>query len=517
MSANLVPRAATAAHGRGLAPILVAAFAAAAAAAQNPIQFSELDKFKVPGATTSLCVAAGDVNGDGRIDVVFGRNGADQLYLNNGKGQFTAGNLPGGADNTLSVALGDVDGDRDLDIVFGNGPAQQNRLLRNDGGGSFTDVTATNMPADADRTRGLALVDVDGDLDLDLVCANGGTDVSQQSKLYLNNGAGVFTHAAGRLPTATSTAYAVAAGDVDGDRDADLVIANIGTSFAPTASFLYRNDGSGNFSDATPQLPATNSQYAASVALGDVDGDLDLDIHLGNLASGPLGTDSLWLNNGSGTFTDVSATNLVADNGHGEGNGLGDVDSDGDLDIITVNRFEPPILYVNDGTGVFSEPPRMPLLFDSVTGMTMADLDGDRDLDFVASTNGSPDRFMFNLYHQMHAPNPARVGMPYALDVHARPGFAAINVPAAPFLSLQELPVDFVIEPFGAFRLNPLAMFALPPITILVPGGSFRINLTVPGDTGLIGQPVFTQAFVIHGIDPATWRLTNLMPDTIGA
>mgnify|MGYP003679885308 CR=1 FL=1 len=193
----------------------------------------------------------------------------------------TATQMPADNDDTWSVALGDVDGDGDLDIAIGN-YGQQNQLYLNDGTGTFTDATATHMPVVSSLTSSVALGDVDGDGDLDMVLGNGhpsGFPVYlQQNHLYLNDGAGTFSDAtATQMPWANSATRSVALGDVDGDGDLDLVFGNSGWW-----NRLCLNNGTGTFSDATAtQMPVDNDD-TWSVALGDVDGDGELDIAIGN-------------------------------------------------------------------------------------------------------------------------------------------------------------------------------------------------------------------------------------------
>ena len=103
--------------------------------------------------------------------------------------------LPSLLDDTRAAALGDIEGDGDLDAVLANGGDQQNRLYRNDGTGVFTDATPL-LPPDADDTRAVAAGDVDGDGDLDLLFGN----ASQQNRLHLGDGMGVFADATGQLP-----------------------------------------------------------------------------------------------------------------------------------------------------------------------------------------------------------------------------------------------------------------------------------------------------------------------------
>ena len=177
--------------------------------------------------------------------------------------------------------MGDVDGDRDLDIVFANKDGQ-NRLYVNDGSGVFEDVTLTHFPEDHDNSRGMALGDVDGDGDLDFMFAHR----SGQNRLYLNDGSGVFSDATEiRFPTYSDWSLDVALGDVDADRDLDILVANF-----TGQNELYLNDGSGVFENATATHLPADSDSSLGIALGDVDGDGDLDVIVANFGDNRLYT-----------------------------------------------------------------------------------------------------------------------------------------------------------------------------------------------------------------------------------
>ncbi|CAB5080406.1 hypothetical protein D3OALGB2SA_510, partial [Olavius algarvensis associated proteobacterium Delta 3] len=249
-------------------------------------------------ATTSL--AADDLSGDGLADLVVGNNGeANRIYLNQGfdgvSGDwlgFGAGQdvKTGESDATMAVALGDVDGDDDLDLITGNTGAAgaPNTLYRNDGTGIFAkEIDVDLFPDDVHATTTLLLTDINGDGSPDLVVGN---DL-EANQLYINegldlNGADTTWNGFAAAQTITDDAdatTAVTAGDTDGDGDVDLVFATNGG-----ANKLYRNNGSpGAPFDDILVAPLTEDtgvvgDATTGLALGNVDGDRDLDLVSGN-------------------------------------------------------------------------------------------------------------------------------------------------------------------------------------------------------------------------------------------
>ncbi|MCI0588292.1 MAG: VCBS repeat-containing protein [Planctomycetes bacterium] len=357
-----------------------------------------------PGSSYTRAIALGDVDGDGDVDAFLGRllgTGPSQLlFLNVGGGVYvdaTATNLPNPLDTTLAVALGDLDGDGDLDAFVGNldDPVLstgQNRLYQNGGTGVFTDVTATNFPPVLDATTAVALGDLDGDGDLDALAAND----EEQNRLYLNDGQGILVSGqATSFPPAVDSTAAVGVGDVDGDGDLDAWAGNT-DSFPGGQDRLFLNSGAGVFSDATTtNLPPVLDRTAA-VALGDLDGDGDLDAYVGNSATfGPSAGDRLYLNGGAGAFADVTATNLPAVLDFTWAVALGDVDGDGDLDALTGNA--PPFgadqsrLFLNGGTAIFSNvtATNLPALSRDTRAVALGDVDGDGDIDAFLGNSGT--------------------------------------------------------------------------------------------------------------------------------
>lgn len=185
-------------------------------------------------------IATGDVNGDGHIDLLFGNEDGNVLYLNDGTGRFAAEWLPfrTGPEETRDADLVDVDKDGDLDIYFANVeifvPERdlQDRLLLNDGRGTFLDVT-TNLSRDAEVTMSAAFIDFDGDGDLDLLRGSFDLDTTTEPAshllAFLNDGAGVFSIAKGAMPIVTyANAFDLEVADFTGDGVDDIFIASRG-------------------------------------------------------------------------------------------------------------------------------------------------------------------------------------------------------------------------------------------------------------------------------------------------
>ncbi|MCP3980261.1 MAG: hypothetical protein GY716_13230, partial [bacterium] len=329
----------------------------------------------------TFAVALGDVDGDGELDLVAGNNGqVNRSYLSNGTANpwngASGSDITTDTDNTRPVALGDVDGDGDLDLVAGG--LTTNRLYLNNGSADpWSGVSGSDITTDADSTLAVALGDVDGDGDLDLVAGN-----SAINRLYLNNGtADPWNGVSGSdITTDTGFTFSVALGDADGDGDLDLVAGN-----RERANRLYLNNGT-----TSPWIGVSGSDITTddddtlSVALGDVDGDGDLDLVVGNRDQ----TNRLYPNNGGADpWNGVSGSDVTTDADYTISVALGDVDGDGDLDLVAGNRFEAKRLYLNNGTadpwnGVSGS--ELTSDADNLFSVALGDVDGDGDLDLVA-------------------------------------------------------------------------------------------------------------------------------------
>ena len=351
------------------------------------------------GPTSARDVALGDLDGDGDLDAFVVNYGTlspggmlvgepDRMYRNNGGGTFVDSGQRLGTSFGDAVALGDVDRDGDLDAFvtnFGHFDAtgalipQPDEIWLNNGAGGFSD---SGQRLGNDPGRDVALRDLDGDGDLDAFVANGadpnGVPPGRPNKVFRNNGSGSFSDTGQRLGAVDSAA--VALGDLDGDGDFDAVVGNDG---APDE--VWRNGGNGFLTDSGQRLANGNTW---DVGLGDFDGDDDLDIWFAMAAvqsgSGPPQPDLVFRNNGVGLFSD-SGQRLGA--GTTSAVQLVDVDGDTDLDAVAGNLRQPTEVWLGNGAGAFADSGQR-LARAATLGIAAGDVDSDGDPDAVLANQG---------------------------------------------------------------------------------------------------------------------------------
>ncbi len=232
----------------------------------------------------------------------------------------------------------------------------------------------------------IALEDVDGDGDRDLM-VTGSTLTNAISELYLNDGVGNFTRVldANIVPV---TDASISLDDVDADGDPDLFLA--GTNNTDTIATLYINDGSGLFTEVTDHnvVPL----LAVSLDTGDVDEDGSADLVMSGYSNDQYKV-VLYKNNGSGAFTAIELASYDSPTVKNQTVELADLDQDGDLDIAFLffhadgqsTQTYKVVTLQNDGSGVYS--PLTEINADNgfvsqrYCNMTLADFDLDGDLD----------------------------------------------------------------------------------------------------------------------------------------
>jgi methionine-rich copper-binding protein CopC len=249
------------------------------------------------------------------------------------------------------------------------------------------------LPVDVSRQPTVVVGDVDSDGDLDVLATSYyGNAVS----VRLNNGAGVFmAPATGGSVAVGSNPRDLALGDVDGDGDLDLVTANYEYSASIGTVSVRLNNGAGVFAAPTTGGSVPVSGPANSVLLTDLDGDGDLDIAVvNNNGNGNTGTINVRFNNGAGIFTAPATGGTIPVGSSPYRIASGDVDGDGDLDLLTANSFSGDIsLRLNNGAGVFTVPASGGTIsvgpLYSPQDIKVGDVDGDGDLDLVTGSYGA--------------------------------------------------------------------------------------------------------------------------------
>jgi hypothetical protein len=279
---------------------------------------------------------------------------------------------------------------------------------------------------------GTAWLDYDADGKLDLYIVNGSAfdrkpGEGESNRLFRGDGKGKFTEVTGKAGVGDrGWGYGVAVGDIDNDGYPDIYVTNMG------ANVLYRNRGDGTFEDVTKKADVAGKDiWSSSSAFFDMEGDGDLDLYVDNymvcspetvaksdspkarqsncgyrgiqVFCGPLGEvphqDTLYRNNGDGTFTDVTReSGIWLDKGRfGLGVVVVDLDNDGDQDIYVANDSVSNLLWENDGKGKFKDVGLVKLAALNADGRAQAgmgtaaaDYNGDGWMDLIV-TNFSHD------------------------------------------------------------------------------------------------------------------------------
>ncbi len=380
--------------------------------------FSEITIGPIPidaGNATAACWS--DIDGDADLDLfVVRRSGQfDRLYVNQGgqQGGAEGAFLPDATSVVVTTAAdsrgcvtGDLDGDDDEDLFVATSLGQNDLLYLNQGGaqggtqGVFAKVTSGPVVSDAAPTYRGVLADMDGDGDLDLFAANGS---GVPSNLYRNAGNATFTKVTGQHPaTLGSESRTARFGDLDGDGDADLVVGNLLAD-----NFLYLNQGGaqggvqGDFAQVTTGVAANDNSATLDLDLGDYDGDGVLDLFVANCCNSD---NLLYRGDGAGAqFTPVSEGPFVGGGGYSNACGFVDYDGDLDLDLYVANSLSAQgnldFLYRRQKPAAFEKLTEGPLATDVNRPFDLAfgdaDADGDVDL-FVPNSNGDDDAFFVN-------------------------------------------------------------------------------------------------------------------------
>ncbi|TDR70971.1 FG-GAP repeat domain-containing protein [Photobacterium lutimaris] len=224
------------------------------------------------GATRSIAV--GDLNGNGYLDIVVGQQWkAPLIYFNDRQGGFIDSDEylseHSASSYSSNVALADVDGNNRLDIIYGGGDGST-MIYLNGGEGRFSDSGQRLGISQKEKRFNVAVGDVNGSGKPDILITNMDFNGTEQNSLYLNDGTGVFEQS--DVPLGIN-GRAAAFADVNSNGHLDVVVTG---SYVEDAQ-LYFNDGSGRF---TPSVGGNLGSFHDTPLFGDLDGDGDLDLIL---------------------------------------------------------------------------------------------------------------------------------------------------------------------------------------------------------------------------------------------
>jgi len=376
-------------------------------------------------------VVVDDFNNDSYLDILvssWDTAGQIRFFVNEGDGRFAERTAAAGLQGIyggLNMVQADYDNDGNVDVLVlrgawsGRHGRHPNSLLRNEGDGSFVDVTfAAGLGEVHYPTQTAAWADYDNDGDVDLYVGNETTDeLIAPCQLFRNEGDGKFVDVAREAGVRNHRfAKGVVWGDYDGDRFADLYISNL-NGF----NRLYRNQGDGSFVDVAPDLGVVLPKSSFPGWFWDFDNDGVLDLLVFSYAAGiehlaashlglPFDVElaRLYRGDGQGGFVDVAAQYNLIRPTTPMGSNFGDVDNDGYLDFylgtgdVHYEDLMPNVMYRNQAGGGFADITTAGGFghLQKGHGIAFADLDHDGDQDIFEEMGGAypGDKFSDSLY-----------------------------------------------------------------------------------------------------------------------
>lgn len=351
-----------------------------------------VDEVTEPGTAYLYRVTA--VYAEGESEHLGAFNQSDNPTADDLFDKVTNAEITHGGGFSLAGAWGDFNNDGLLDLFVPNFANRDNLLFQNNGGGSFTQILTGPVVTDGGNSYSASWGDYNNDGLLDLFVANAaGNGLGQKNFLYKNLGGSFEKVTAGAIANDVEESNSGVWGDYNNDGFLDLYVAN---SFQKRNS-LYRNQGDGTFEKISTGALVTDLESSFSAMWWDYDDDKDLDLFVAN-----NGKNSFYRNDGAPNFTFAKLTAAqvgvwLDDVAFSRGASSADYNNDGYLDLFIANSDAKSVLLKNDGPPNFS--------FTKVTqgavvnnsgssfGSGWGDFDNDGDVDLFVSNF---DRDIFN-------------------------------------------------------------------------------------------------------------------------
>ena len=300
---------------------------------------------------TVICV---DYDNDGDRDFYIANlSGQNKLYRNNGTAfedvTGICGLLLNDSIRTTAVMMFDFNKDGLLDLYsgvysgFGNNINYNNRLYKNVGNGNFQDITdqagCGNM---GNKILAISTIDYNNDGWEDIYIAN---DRRVGNNMLKNNGNGTFSDVSVQTGTnLTMDAMGLSVADYDNDNDFDIYISN-----GEEGNAFLKNNGNGTFTDVAAALGMSVNKICWGNNFMDYDNDGDLDLFITASGGNPYRENVLFKNNNNGTFTRVIGSGIDNNFYSSYGNAIGDIDNNGYVDMAVMNDNEPCLLWKSSG------------------------------------------------------------------------------------------------------------------------------------------------------------------------
>jgi hypothetical protein len=485
-----------------------------------------------------------DFDGDGDLDIMASSMGLSsplRLFRNNGDGTFTGmGDAAGltGLVGGLNIMQTDYNNDGRPDVLvlrggwMGTEGHYPPSLLRNNGDGTFSDVTEEAGLLSFHPTQTATWSDFDGDGWLDLFVGVESTEKDPQTcELYRNDGDGTFTEIAEQAGVAlTAFVKGVASADYNNDGRPDIYV-----SIRGAANKLYRNDGPGkaasHFTDVAPAAGVTEPIASFPTWFFDYDNDGWEDIFvsgymitgIGDIAADYLGLPSqaelprLYHNNGNGTFADVTQAAHLHRLLQSMGSNYGDLDNDGWLDFL-VGTGDPNLATLLPNRMFRNAEGRY---FQDVTtsagvghlqkghAVSFADIDNDGDQDIYEVIGGAMEG---DHYRNVLFENPGHGNHWVTLALEGvkanRPGIGA-RIKVVVETPEGERTIYKTARTGGSFGASPLRQeIGLGKATRIV---SVEVRWPAPGGVQMVALPAFDRVYRLREGD-ATARPVDLKP-----